>query len=507
MIKIYLDRQNITGSICEDTPICVILEIADSLHLNYDSKKVKYPEYIHSIISTIKTCPIPCIDSKKEYNLDELSLIAKFINADSSIMWRRKKVLEAFNHILKYTEKEPPIPTGEWDIGQQTMNTPLSYNSCVLYKTCKYYGLYTNRNTTINNMAYSVRLLSNNNSELINKIINITKFLNKASLINILCNNNISIVPNLKFINHSSSETMENLDFFQSKNLEESYKKLSDPQAVSLITPNNQYECIYLAAKLYNIDISESENPHKEYLKLKEGHYIPQDKNFMNRYVKNPSFFLVDKNWRPNLTCLYDINQLTKFAKNEGYTDEDLINSSPLELLSTNIDTFYKGRHPDSINDTTLISLENLSEIEPDLIISYKKDDIIEAFDISELINYFKINRTFLHPIRKNLKFSEFAIKKLRYICKHIKSNENINKSYQELLENIYIIENIEYTNIKYNQNFVNITDKDILIQNLNIILEIALYMRGWNGVGEYPLYNSPHIDNEENIWKAIKKY
>jgi hypothetical protein len=516
MNQISLTRLNITGNITEYTPVCVILEIAQTLYLEYDYTKINHPEYIYSVISAIKGCSVPHIFQKTNYGVDELGLIAKFVNSDIKIIWRRKKLLEAFNHLLKYFNKIPEIPTGEWTIGNQTMNEPLSYNACVLYKIVDYYGISTNRNTTINDMAYSIKLLSYSNEELLNKITNITKYLNKANLIDILCKNNTSILPNLKFANYTPTlkefDNFRNSEF-QIKNLEESYNKLTHPQALSLITPTNQYECIILAAKIYNIDISETENPYKEYISMKEGHYTPQDITFVEKYRKNPSFYLVNKNFRPNLLCLYNIDELTKFAKHEGFTDEDLIYNSPLELLQQNINTFYLGRHPDSTNKLTLITLEEFDEIDSNLIISYRYHlleggDAIEAFELSELVNHFRVNKAFIHPIHYNLKLSYNSVKKLKYICKNKNFSENIKNKYQELLEVIYIIENIEHTNVIYNEKFLKISDREILINNLQIILEMALYMRGWDGIGDYPLDETPYNDkNDENVYKAMIKY
>jgi hypothetical protein len=515
MEKIFLNRINIAGNITEDTPICVILEIAESLYLNYDVKKINYPEYIYSIISTIKGCNEHFIIKNINYTLEELSLIAKFINSDINIVWRRSKLLQAFDHLLKYKNNNvPEIPTGEWKIGPQTMLDPISYNACILYKIISYYGISSNRNTTINDMAYSIKLLSYNNDELITKIQNNIKFLNKSSLIDILCKNNKGVSLELKFSpipQHINNNNFSNIDKIDIKNLKESYYKIIDPNSIALIPPSNQYECIILAAKIYNIDISESQNPYKEYLNMREGNYIPIDPIFSERYRKNCNFFHIDKNWRPNLVFLYDNKQLTKFVKKEGFTDEDLIINSPLELLSQNIDTFYLGRHPDSINDTTLITFESLDNIDQNLIISYKYNNNIEAYEISELINHFKINKSFIHPIKYNIKLTDIAIRKLKFICKQFITNNNnsISNNYKELLEYIYIIENNEHGNTEYNNRFMKIMDTDNLLNNLNILLELGLYMRGWDGKhNNYPLGECPYRgDIDDNIYKLLDKY
>ena len=577
-----LHRTNICGAIKDDTPGCVILEIASCLSITIDWSRSTTTKHLDEMINTIPSAKIETIHEEKffpekdqkehGFYVNQLQLIARFVNGDDTVNWKIKPLINAFRHLCKYYKSDrPPLPlspqssnggdSGDFIIGQKTMITPLAYNACMLYRLCVYHGIRTTRTTTIEQMGQAVKELNRSTDDLRDKIIDVIRSSPRVSLINltIMCPDlrfasspsirqskdksvesppSASAIPPLPLPQLPSSESkvsspdshismskteysLPDIEYFNHKQLEHAYTVLTDPkQAITRVNPLCQEEAIMLAAIIYGINITECRNPHKEYLAIKdaslsgavENRYIPvHDKAFRLRYLTNPCWFDTRKTWTAKLSSIYTSDNLMNFAIAEGYTQDDIKARNSHELLSESrlFPTFYLGRHPDCKASRTLIELEDVTAINPHLIVTYgiSEGGPLTIFKITELLEAFKSNKIFCNPIKTSEMISDIAINKLRIIAKDKigKSRKQLPVSrrfystnrgaeteveaiYQQLIAVMDIIEKSNIANSKAAKKLSCYHREYNMLPFLNSLLHMAYYMRGWKvGKNEEP--------------------
>lgn len=534
MKNMKLNPCNITGPINSNTPTCVILDIARNL--GFTLKDNKEPEYIHMIISSINELPDNKIfvleKSKSGYTKIQLDCIARFVNPN--VDWKLNYLLEAFNHLMiYYNNPNPPLPTSEWKYGQKTTNFPYAYNNLILYRLCSYYNIVTNRNTTTEQMANSVRLINDDLDDLKSKASNIIDNLSKTALINFIITSNthkpnIDIIPS--YIGTICNENLPTINpkSIDSKLLDKAFKNITEPSAISRIRPNSQYEAIILAAYVYGINLTQCTNPYKEYIHMWNDNYIPLDEEFKKRYTRNPSYFDVRKNWCNLLSIIYKPADITRFAKSEGYDESDFLGHQPDQLLyqSKIIETFHIGYHPDSSNTKTIITLDELRNIDPKRIVTYGIDNepkTLIAYDINEIAQNMESTKSFIVPNNPREKFSDKSIKKLKMICHEYLPKKKVNginniinaiigsfvpisqpqvvehqhteltHEYENLLRIIKMVElhdiaSSNYAN-KLRQIYMDSSNKSKIKNVITDILECGYYMRAWKvGSKELPI-------------------
>ena len=589
MIK--LNPLKITGNIEKHTPIVVILEIAKSLGIIYDKTKLENSSYIDDIILTINSISESKMSNViigNNYSSTDLQYIARFVNSSSKITWRKSELIKAFNHLLLfYNINIPPkFNDNKWNFGSKTTDNPYSYNAMMLYKICLYYTLYIDRNTTIEIMSQSIRLLDEDINILKNNITSIIEVLPKTSLISLLTSPLTYITPKI----NDNKDNIEYIDKIEEKfsipsinpdnidiNIMNEYDNNLNDNMLIRINPINQYESIILAARVYFINLTECKNPFIEYKEMLKfdvkniNQYIPIDKNFKKRYMKNPLYFNVKKTYAYKIPSLYNENDIIKFLKNEGYDERDILNDTPINLLhiARLTSTFHIGRHPNSNNKQTLISLDDIDDIDSNNLISYGISESIDiiTFSIDELIDNMINTKTFVLPHNPKERFSQQSLKKLKCICNsflpgvnHInniynnidsavnnfrtnpiesfrlmfttingintipRQNYNYNYTenmikYKKLLETIELVEQYDLISTDYANRFrleyINSNDKDLFINVLTKLLHCGAYMRAWKvGSEEIPITSNQCIydisrqgEIDLNVTKAIKEY
>ena len=537
-----LNRLKITGKLNDDTPFCVILEIANCVGCKLDESKFNKEKYIKDIITTCENISYETIhedrflpDNIHGFSDRNLQLIAKFINGDSGIKWKLKSLINSFRHLVNFYENKIPIlPSNEFTIGQKTSIDHYAYNATMLYRLCVFYGITTSRNTTIYQMGQAIKYFIEDPDVLKKHLIETVNQFSRIEAVNLMMSNDLKIIqsPNVrnlvsktKIRNNKEEKKIEKINIIyediSDKNIDKALKKLNDHNyLLSKITPESHEEAIILSALRYAINLTECKNPYKEYLEMKntslngstENRYIPiSDVKFKNRYLTNPSWFDMRLNWSSKLNGIYTKEQIETFAISEGYINEIKEGMSPLEImnLSRCMPTFYLGEHPDLENSKTLIEFDSSKEINPKLLISY---GIVEhkkfsLYKISELTSCFSDTKSFSNPENRNEQFSKNSILKLKNIALsllEIKKEENtffpfvenskdekiitteIEFMYSNLLS---VMEEIEIWNknnsdqAKELHNFYKNGSNSvkISIENiLNSLLETAYYMRGW---------------------------
>ena len=516
MEQFFLNRIYITGLISKDTPLCVVIEIAQSLNINIDKEQINEYYYYNRLIKTIKDTKGFLINKKETYTQEELQYIASFVNGNREIKWRLNPLLKSFNHLMEFYNKENiEYPESEFIIGQKTPDNIYALNACMLYRMCIFYEISLTKNTTIEEMGYIIKNYSKTIDEIREMVIFNINNTNKKNLLNLLVSNNLKISnsPNIKCpsvsklpikIGNQHTKILSNINFnnIKTNDLKITYTNLMDHEYYLIrLEPNTQEESIILAAIIYGINLTECINPFNEYNEIRHNslngkvniHYIPKyDPIFRQKYVNNPKWYNIRYIWEPKLTYIYSKDNLIKFLKTEGYTN---IEDNYEEMLYTIrlIPTFYYGKYPNCTVEKTNIYFEPISEINNDLLLSY---GILESssfiiFTVNELADYFTSSKTFINPCNNTEVFSENSINKLNNFCNEILNNKKkclteIENNYKKLSDSIELVKKFNESINLQSRVFRNlyISSEELVKKNINIVLNnllnIGYYMRGW---------------------------
>jgi hypothetical protein len=222
--------------------------------------------------------------------------LVQYINPKPIIWLSRKNIETAFNHILEYTSElrshaAPPLPSKFFTVGLKTPFDVLSYDSCMLYKICKYHNIKTLRTTSLGELAnitkwllspYSVitkNLSSMNRDDLISSLLNagilpelIVEAETKQSISSDIRGtlSHIQEIEQKSALSVSSSKNRK-LTKYDAKELIRINRTFGiSKELMRRVVPESNEEAIILAYKNYSIDISESSYPQNEYKELRE---------------------------------------------------------------------------------------------------------------------------------------------------------------------------------------------------------------------------------------------
>lgn len=534
--NIHLSRLLITGSIHEHTPICVLSEIADAHGLKYDRREHKSYAFAHDLITLITNSDIISvspIDNIK--NITELQYIARFIN--KNVQWTGSKLSIAYHFMTQFMGNDDPlikIPL-DFHVGLQTPDNLQSINACILYKICTYFKVNINHLTTIDQMAFCVRMLRTPLDSLTRRTESfIKRDANRIDLINIL-----ALSP-FEINDPNPSIPEGNIDYSITPKCDTSHEILSilhnslnDIRFLqNKIDPVTDAGSIALAGMNFNIDISKSQCPIKEYITLKSmgrNDYVPIDNWFKYWYQKNFNLFDLSISFNPLFpSAFFQNNQLNSICINEGYTPNDVANDGPYELLQLAYisETFYYGEIPTMKNVQTPINLDNISDIPYGQLLCFGIRELqLLPISMTELIELFTTNQNFSSPFRYDSIFSTFAINKLKNIVRNpISPSPKIPLSLEtmQIKSRLYeIITRIELVlkntddptrQLSFTYRNASPDTKQLIRNTLTKLLHIGMYMRGWDGISNYPVVKAPVPPEREHqiaidITKSISEY
>lgn len=516
-----LSRLSITGHIYEHTPVCVLIEIADAHGIKYEQKDYDQPNFSFHLINSIKQTYIPSIGEIKE--LLEWQYVARFVN--NHVQWTQNKLSQAYNFLIEFMNNEDPltkIPLN-FTAGYQTPGDPFSINACILYKICNYHRLNINARTTVNDMAYAVKLLRDDTEALIRKSkMFIERDANRIALINVLMLSSQEIEdPEPK------SESIININYQVVPCVKQSYDLLATIHGSLFdiktlqgrIEPATNGGSIALAAINFGIDISKSSYPMREYnvLKLNErNNYRPVDPWLAFWYKHNPKIFDLTVTFNPLFPAqFYDNQRLIEMAQTEGYTPNDISVNNPYELLQLAYvsETFHQGPMPNVLVTKTSINLDNLDEIPYGQLLCFGQlDSILKPITIEELIDLFISNENFTSPFTHDAVFTLTAINKLKMIVQNstgpdpmIRLSSDTLQIRQRLMDAISSVElamknddeSIRDLVMAYRNSSSHI--KVAIKNTLMCMLNMGMYMRGWCGSGPYPVSKAESSRDKES--------
>lgn len=465
-MSISLNRLEITGALDDFTPIIVIIEILDSHGIEYDSKSIRDRRYVNKIIDTLTVSSKIFISYP--YPKESYPIIGRYVNPFEK--WDTIKLLEAFNYLKEFNYEIP----SEFKFGYQSNSNPYCLNSCVVYRLCRNFGIKTYRQTTLEEMANCLKLFTCDLSKL-KKMINLDSF-SKTDIINII---------NTKPYNIAD---LYPKDIVEYQSLVEA---LTDLGTVKLgrITPRTNNEAVVLAAVNFQIDISNCKVPFKEYLAIQSNpeNFILEDKN----WNKNKDLFDLSKNFNINLPFqLYRENDLRQMAKLEGISESDLIPETCYTELQTRYlsNNFYHGYRPEISNAKTPIYDDLVTDIEYSDLISYGLlEQKLTAYTWTEIYDNFKHYRQFNgadgQPFENVNKLKNLALlcgkNNVFQIISDIEFEKECIDEKVKLLKQCYLKSKME-----------------IIPETVKLLFDSGMYMRGWNGIDDYPVERAPQEDS-----------
>ncbi len=488
MSKNYiLNRVKLTGKLNEKTPGCVIQEILKS-HNIYNYKKIFSISDAITEIKKIET--YRCHNFMEPLSINDLRLIATFVNADSN-NWTKSSLLKAYDFMFNFNKED----LTNIAYGQLSYETPNVYNACMLYSLCLHYNINTYWNMTPKMMVSSIKTLNIKIVELRAQLTLYIHKLDKNNLINLLNFSTIiqKGIQNTNVEEEIISETfnceptnIQPLLTLDSEKLTQSLNKYKDTSYIlKQINPQNHIDAIILAALIYNLNLTESSVPLQEFSEIKKIDniqlYIPIDLSFRKKYICNSSWYNLSLHWEPKLSFIYDETGLIKLCTHEGYTAEDFRNYGTEALLqisrlSMNV---YMGKNPyysgDANDNTTPIELHDISELSTNQCLTLGNIETKEmsTYKIEELAEYFIQMRDFTNPHKTTEMLENRIVKKIKGYASNI-----LNK---KMLRAIEIVEDWKKYSTKHTEKIRVIYKLNPNILTLiNKILEAGMYMRGW---------------------------
>lgn len=498
-----LDKLFISGILDDDTPKCVLVDIADGNGL-FGAERYSHSILMENLRKENNNLPkLLGLDYNDVMNCDielmrtHAGIIARFVNPDKNIGWSFRVLIKAFRHMLSITSFNLTLNSNK--IGPITPQEPLSYNACMLYRICKNYNIKLRPTTTIKQLHLAVNLLIDYYS---NNLV-IPKYFTPEVYISSMVDMDIKVGKLIEY-NPIKDGNFEALRRF--------YDDISVPQKLySRIDPRSHGEAVIIAALEFKIDISSSSSPLQELRKMQESKvYVPVDSSLKQRYERNSKWFSLKKNYSPNLAMVYDNDSLSMFVEGEALSEDEVLNSLPPQsrerreglkniLFQARISqTFYHGWHPDASNYITPIEMDDMREqnYDTDSVVSFGSVEYCDliTFKTSELSDHFRVRGSFVNPLKPSENFSSTAIKKLKIICKTIKTinrkkkdityNEEQRTNFSTLLATI---DKVESSMLKLSSNaeefkeiYDNSNDKEQIRNTFQKLLDAGMYMRGW---------------------------
>lgn len=501
-IPVVLSRFRITGAVDEETPRLILLDIADAHGILLDKSRENEEGYL---LNAVRTSPIPI--AVFPFGSNDMSMIATFVNRHAE--WPSTKLLEAFTYLMGFIDQPATIiteVTTEFIYGNQTPSHVRSLNPCVLYKICKGCKYSLPYDISLDQLATIVYMLAENTDKARCLLYQQTASVDKEGIISMFIASCEADHESEEYVvtdveNNTEVSTLKStpISYDSIKIAAEAFKNPS--YLLARIRPLNSAEAITLAAVNFKIDVSQAADPLLEYevMRVDATRYIPADHNLKKAVQSNPYFLDLNTNFNPSLPSeVYSEADLNHLAELEGYSQQALQQDSAYTLLQAAYlsDTFYHGKLPTIFNTKFHIYRENVDDELNENIVCYGVKDLsVIAYTYVELADLFATYKNFTNPLATSEVFSSLAINKLEKLCLLRRSGES--GECIEARDKLFrAIGAVRAYQLDKNLGMLALNDlhksspqmKEYIETTLKLLLEASMYMRGWRGVGKYPI-------------------
>lgn len=503
-----LSRFHITGDVDTTTPVCVLIEMCDAHGVTYNIANSKSPNFAQGLVDTLYDTKIWTMAGVNDK--DHLPYAARYVN--SRVSWPLSKFIEAYNFLIQFTGNDDPlsyIPVN-FHPGPQTIEHPTSVNACVLYKTCLFHRLHVTSHTTLEQMAFAVRMLREDSATLVRLVTTFTRdHAKRTDLINTLMLSPHQIRdPAPRSLHEPDLTTLPPITVRHDM-LAQIGISLNDVKTLQKkITPNTENGAVGLAAIVYGMDLSMAQDPVTEYYNLNSGGraaYVPADPWIQHWLRVNPAIFDLSVTFNPVFPeAYYEARSLTNMVQYEGFSVAEIASSTSYQLMQLAYvsETFYVGPLPNMTDTTTPFSYIDIVDVPPGELLCYGAREMpLRPVSIEELLELFRFNQNFTDPFSQGAIFAPTAIAKLRRILTDhsiTMSGDTIRRR-TDLLNAITQIEHRNNTTDGPTRDLIQVyqrsssTTKEAMVGILTKLLHAGLYMRGWMGPGHpYPIESAP---------------
>lgn len=493
---LLLSRLSITGKITVDTPLDVVLEIADSHNIDYSDLEGSVG--LNTLINEINSEDVPSVH--KTLTIEDYQNIAIFVN--SKINWTIGSLEVAYKFLKSFRKSEQFLNLrNDFSYGPQTPSNPRSINESVVYGACKYYGISLAQGTSEEEMVRNLRTFLSDPNSLIGCI---TKKLSEMKLEDIF---NYLIVLNkpskLKIkkepigsqVHHDYKDRRENqktqktqeykgFDSLNVKDLSTIAETLiiyyPNTQSISDYIIDDYAKAIVVSQLYYDIDISSCKDPIKELVSVKGMTTTSSRKTKFN-----PKFPYK----------MYNKNRLEELITCEGYTSSEIIEMELVDLydhlqIIALSETFHHGCRDPIKNKETPIDLLDVNSLSKDECISFGYNEFT-VLTYKELYDFYNNSKQLINPVSTSKeKLSQLSVKKLLYLCRNKDDLRSLLSSMLDSEKNT-VIEDILSS---INEDTIG-TTKEVIVNFMKMLFELGVNMRGWDNQNIYPITESFELD------------
>lgn len=551
MKMITLSRLNITGPLDELTPICVIEEISRAHNISVEELSIK------ESIDKLNNSSMGVLDVKAVP--ENLNLMFSFVNRDH--IWTTETFIPSLCFLVTFFDDKTELPP-KFECGPQTSSSPHNINACVMYKFCRKKAIKTRREMSLEEMKEAYLLSNLSDEDLHSILVKQISLMTKSEKLDLILelraredygNSLERSRENENYLGRSGNSQvflgesregkpgnsqaflgrLENLLDIRrggKKKIEVSYNDIIRVSSIPL-RPFSFSQAIYLGASKYKIDLSYCDDPIEEYIhistlypsviikskienpfewchlsigerkslaKIWKDEYKPRDEGMREIWLRAPDILDLTLSFNPLFPeCCYEKSQLISLVSQEGCRS----GISNYEILQTAFvsNTFYHGLYPETINKETPFELEDIGELDPSSIICYgsRGSKTLKAMSVGELERMFRVSLNFTDPFDRSSLFSSSSITKLKKIAS--------DHGFSSLLSVIVEVECLERFMDEKGKILMKEYQKKPEIREgirsaLTALLDLSMYMRGWNGAPEpLPIKEAP-VDNQEVV-------
>ena len=496
-----LSRLCITGKLDESTPLEVILAVADVHCIDYSD--LDNLEKIGDLIEKINEEKVETVSRMRKD--EDYERISHFVNPNKDVIWNKEDLEVAFAYLTSfsdsrfYKEIHPAFA-----FGSQTPENPRTLNECVIYSACRYYNIELTLYTKVEEMVNMLRYFLSSKELIIeaitNKLISSDVTVKRLLDIEHMIHKSINGIKSPKLMQRELESNVKELPpvpQLENYNFPPDYQKINKiAQDVNIYYPtedaiksyivNNHEDAIVITSILYGLDITNEKDPHNVYKGLlKNGAKLSQNP------IKFNCNFSID---------MYTSGVLSTLLKIEGYNNDELnvmdkdAMYEALQVISLS-NNFFHGKKKPYLHKETLINNDIIENLDNEDCISFGYTNGYVIYTYNELYELYNHSKTLYEPIELAIKvpLSFYSVKKLRYLTKKLRDNtflELINT-----LDNAY--NSSDSLTIKIKESIdEDLMKKEVLSNFMDILVKLAMNMRGWSGKGEYPVKSAHQLED-----------